>query len=131
MSKSSKGGQFERPLGFEVHLNSIDGIENSDVVITVITTKHIERLDPALGASSEGEIATRPGRIDRVIKLDLLDENCRRTIAKRILCDCPEHIETIIEQGKGETGAQFQDRCSKLALKEFWLRKDKKKLDVI
>jgi len=71
-------------------------------------------------------ISTRPGRIDRVLELKTLDEKCRRKIAERILIDCSELIDATVKNGDGDTEAQFQERCSQIALKEFWDKKEKK-----
>jgi len=117
----TKGGQMQKPLSFDTVLNTIDGIASSDGVFTIVTTNRPEFLDPALGKVEEGRgVSTRPGRIDRVIKLDTLDRTCRIEIAKRILRDCPDLIERLVRDGDGDTGAQFQDRCAKAALKRFW-----------
>lgn len=117
------GAGYSKPVSFDTLLNTLDGIENSDGVFTILTTNRIECLDEALGrpTGTEGS-STRPGRIDRVIKLDILDEVCRRKIATRILSDYPEFIDTTVVAGTGESGAQFQDRCAKLALTEYWDR---------
>lgn len=116
----TKGGQLQKPLNFDVLLNTIDGISLSDGVFTIVTTNRLEYLDPALGGIEERGVSTRPGRIDKTIKLDILDEDCRRQIANRILVDCPDLIDQMIIDGMGDTGAQFQDRCSKVALARFW-----------
>lgn len=121
----TKGGQMQKPLSFDTVLNTIDGISSSDGVFTMVTTNRLEYLDPALGRPTDGNgISTRPGRIDKIVKLDVLDENCRRQIADRILSDCPEIIDDIVKKGNGDTGAQFQDRCSKIALSKFWDKED-------
>ncbi len=44
------------PLTFSGLLNALDGLVSTDGVLTVMTTNHLNRLDPAL---------IRPGRIDR------------------------------------------------------------------
>ena len=44
-------------------LNILDGIIDTDNRIVIITTNHIDKLDPAL---------IRPGRIDKIIKLDYI-----------------------------------------------------------
>lgn len=107
-------------LTFDCFLNCLSGIEESNGVLTIITTNNINKLDEALGKPNSQGMSTRPGRIDRTIQLSYMDELCRRSIAKRILEDYPEEIEIIIKEGEGDTGAQFQDRCAKKALKLFW-----------
>lgn len=114
-------------LSFDCLLNCLDGIEKTDGLFTVITTNRIDKLDDALGVPRENQngsmISTRPGRIDRAIELKELDKDCRIKIAKRILCDFAHKIPIMIEKGRGDTGAQFQERCMQLALKLYWENK--------
>jgi len=69
-------------------------------------------------------ISTRPGRIDRALELKELTEECRLKIAGRILKDSPEHINEIAKNGAGDTGAQFQERCTQIALERYWIDKN-------
>ena len=101
-------------LTFDCLLNCIDGIERTDGVLLVITTNHLDRLDPALGVPS-AQVSTRPGRIDRVLELHGLDDAGRLHLCKRILPEWPETWEETIRLGTDETGAQFQERCFQLA----------------
>ena len=123
----TKGGKMSKPLSFDTLLNTIDGITNSDGVFTIITTNRIDQLDPALGNLNADGVSTRPGRIDRIIELCILEEDSRKIIAERILRDCSHLIEKVVEEGEGETGAQFQYRCGKMALDEHWKEKDEEK----
>lgn len=110
-----------KPLSFDVFLNTIDGIEVSDGILTIVTTNHVEFLDAALGAPIRGQDGcTRPGRIDFSVRLTILGERERRLLAERILADCPEHIERLVAEGEGESAAQFQNRCGSVALREYW-----------
>jgi len=117
-------------ITFDCFLNSIDGVQNTDGLFLIITTNRAELLDEALGKprtdrdQNGTNISTRPGRIDRAFELKKLDKDCRTKIAKRILADCPEFIEEIVENGDGDTGAQFQERCTQIALKNFWDNKN-------
>jgi hypothetical protein len=115
-------------LTFDCLLNVLDGVEKSDGVFTILTTNKVKALDPALGTPKEGGdgISTRPGRIDRVIELKELDYDCRLKLAKRILIDDEGSIESIVEQGEGDTGAQFQERCARLSLGKHWASKPQK-----
>lgn len=101
-------------LTFDCLLNVLDGVQKTDGLLTVMTTNHIEKIDPAI--AQPGAMGTRPGRIDRVIHLGLLDEVGRRKIASRIMAHADEHIDKLCELGRGDTPAQFQDRCMRLAL---------------
>lgn len=56
----------EAPFGISAGglFNSLDGVATPHGLITVMTTNHIDRLDPAL---------IRPGRVDRQVHIDYLD----------------------------------------------------------
>lgn len=101
-------------LTFDCLLNCLDGVQRADGLLTVMTTNHLDKIDPAIG--QPGEIGSRPGRIDRVIRLGKLDEEGRRKIAARILQDRIEYLDQVCQQGISDTPAQFQERCSRLAL---------------
>ena len=120
--RENRLGEEGGGLSFDCLLNCLSGIESADGVLVIVTTNRIEDLDDALGVPNEQGISTRPGRIDRAVELLALDDNGRRRIAERILCDCSDEIEQAIVDGQGESGAQFTDRCSKIALDRFWNR---------
>jgi len=110
----------EQHLTFDCLLNCLDGIERCDGLFVVITTNKIEHIDPALGVPDETGKSSRPGRIDRTLYMGPLQEEARRNIAARILVDQPDVQESVVRQGDGETAAQFQERCSGLALDRLW-----------
>ena len=112
-------------LTFDCLLNCISGIKQSDGVLLIITTNHIEKVDPALGIPNENGVSSRPGRIDKVIHLGLMQKEQRLQLANHILSDFPELIDNIVNEGEGETAAQFQHRCAKIALAKFWDNQDK------
>lgn len=58
----------EAPFGISAAglFNSLDGVATPHGLITVMTTNHVERLDPAL---------IRPGRVDRQLLVDYLDSH--------------------------------------------------------
>lgn len=124
--RANRLGDGEGGLTFDCFLNCLSGVKEANGVLVIITTNHPEVLDEALGKPdrSRGETSTRPGRIDYTLELGPLDEACRQRIADRILADCPEHIPTIVDEGDGDTGAQFQNRCEQVALAEYWSRQD-------
>lgn len=101
-------------LTFDCLLNVLDGVQKTDGLLTIMTTNHIDKVDPAI--AQPGAMGTRPGRIDRVVHLGMLDEAGRRKIASRIMTGATEHIDRLCELGRGDTPAQFQDRCMRLAL---------------
>ncbi len=112
-------------LTFDCLLNCLDGVQRADGLLVIMTTNHLEKVDPAIG--QPGEIGSRPGRIDRVVCLGKLDADGRRKIALRILCDWPEWIDVICSQGESDTPAQFQERCSRAALALHY--RDEKTID--
>lgn len=108
-------------LTFDCFLNTISGVGSSEGVLLFVTTNHLETLDPALGLPTNGGTqSTRPGRIDRVIRMGPMEEPERRALASLILADWPDLIEDTVARGEGEMAAQFQDRCVKLATERFW-----------
>lgn len=119
----SQQSALRNTLTFDCLLNTISGVNNSDGVFLFVTTNKIEKLDPALGIPKNGT-STRPGRIDRIIQLESMQETERRVIAENILSDFPGLVGWAVIQGRGETAAQFQDRCAQIALKEFWEAKN-------
>lgn len=104
-------------LSFDTLLNCLDGVEESDGVLTFVTTNRPDSLDPALATASE---ATRPGRIDRVVHMGPLSYDGRLQICRRVLHEHPEAWGELAEQGNGETGAQFVCRCRNRAEQLFW-----------
>ena len=116
---------YGKPLSFDTLLNVIDGVQNSEGVFTIITSNCVEKLDTALGKPTNGNsMSTRPGRIDKIVSLGLMKESERQRMAERILCDCPQFIESLVKDCDNYTPAQFQDKCSKVALKMYWENKE-------
>ncbi len=118
-------------LSFGCLLNCLDGVEKGGGIFTVITTNHVERLDPALGLprrSSDGSvdfISTRPGRIDKAIELGYMEREDKKRLARRIFFDDDHGYRLMVERiesepDKKETPAQFQEACAQLALALLW-----------
>ncbi len=107
-------------LTFDCLLNCLDGIERANGILLMVTTNRIDYLDPALGKPVDGHISTRPGRLDRVLEMSMLDDLGRRKICERILPEWPKLWEEVMEAGINETGAQFQGRCTQKALELYW-----------
>jgi len=101
-------------LTFDCLLNCLDGVQRSDGLLTVITTNHLEQIDPAI--AQPGLIGSRPGRIDRLIRLDGMDDAGRRKIARRVLRDHLAVVDNVCLAGANDTPAQFQERCARLAI---------------
>ncbi len=112
---------FRPVLTLDALLNCISGLENSDGIMVFATANDTSKLDPALGASKEGEQSTRPGRLDWSLEFTALDHAGREKVANKILLgETFEEIQKIVVEGKGDTGAQFVQRCSDRALKLYW-----------
>jgi SpoVK/Ycf46/Vps4 family AAA+-type ATPase len=115
-----KNGMGFSPMTFDCLLNCIDGVQKTDGVFTIITTNDETKIDDALGVVGLHQISTRPGRIDRIVRMTNPDEDGRRKIANRILAGFQSEVEAAVTAGAEETGAQFQDRCARLALQLYW-----------
>jgi SpoVK/Ycf46/Vps4 family AAA+-type ATPase len=121
-------------LSFDCFLNCLDGVEKSNGVFTVITTNYVDVLDPALGKpvpKADGGIdlvSTRPGRIDKAIELGYMLNSDKLKLAQRILFDNERGLAEIHSQierdpDRKETPAQFQERCTQLALDMLWAQR--------
>lgn len=110
VAAGEKGG-----LTFDCLLNCLDGVQRADGLLLVITTNHLDRIDPALGLPVGGR-SSRPGRVDRVLEFGPLDEAGRRQLAAGVLPSEPEMWDALVDLGQGDSGAQFQDRCAQVAL---------------
>lgn len=62
----SQNGPANRKVSLSTLLNVLDGLASSEGRLLIMTTNHIERLDPAL---------IRPGRVDMKVELYLADED--------------------------------------------------------
>ncbi len=113
-------GKQREGLTFDCLLNTISGVGSSDGVLLFLTTNDLASVDPALGIPTNGGThSTRPGRIDKVIRMGPMGESERRKLAAIILSDYPDLIDATVRAGEGEMAAQFQERCAQLAL-EHW-----------
>lgn len=127
-------GSFAPPLTFDCLLNCLDGVERNDGVFTIVTTNDTSKVDPALGLPRklpDGTvefISTRPGRIDKAVELGYMEAADKKRMARRILGayekECFEMLDFVDKFAElQETPAQFQERCSQVALKCFWREK--------
>ena len=118
-------------VSFDTLLNCLDGVEQATGVFAIITTNDISKIDDALGRpkpSGNGEvdfISTRPGRIDKVIELTYIANDNKLRMAERILQGYPKGMEQMkkfiaTHHDLQETPAQFQERCSDVALRLLW-----------
>ena len=122
--------RFGNPLSFDVLLNCLDGVERCEGLFTIITTNHLEQIDPALGqpvVRTDGTtdfISTRPGRIDKAIELTYMRPEVKERMARHLLRRFPDLRDNFLArlqtETRRETPAQFQERCGQLALHEYW-----------
>ena len=107
-------------------LQCLDGLDRSDGLFTIITTNRIEMIDPRIAQLQKDGMATRPGRIDRVLEMPSLGYEGRVMLANRILKDFGDSINEVMKEGVNDTGAQFQERCAMKALDLYWSDKDQR-----
>jgi ATPase family associated with various cellular activities (AAA) len=129
-SQSADGnGEVKSPLTFDTLLNCLDGVDKTDGIFTIVSTNDITKIDEALGIpefiniENHNFISSRPGRIDRVIKLGYINNENKLKMANKILSEFPDKLEEVkqyITNSKEETPAQFQEYCSQIALEEYW-----------
>lgn len=115
-----------KALSFDCVLNQIAGVGTTNGVFLIVTTNHLENIDPAMGVTWEGGtgakagISTRPGRIDTVIEVGYLDHSGRVRMAARILKDWPDDQQRLVlAAGDDTTPVQFQEMCIQLAFQKI------------
>ena len=96
-------------LSFDTLINTIGGIKAANGSFVVVTTNHIENLDPAL---------TRAGRIDAKIEIGPLCEDGRKFVAQNILRDWPNLIDKAVKECENMVAAEFENYCVELAIQE-------------
>ena len=108
-------------LSFDTILNVISGVNSFSGVFLILTTNHLENIDPAMGVFSDhgNGVSTRPGRIDTVIHLGPMDTQNKLRMANRVLKDWPELIDGVMAHDEAATPAQFQELCLQEAFKQI------------
>ena len=90
-------------------MNQLDGAVDNEDVITIATTNRLEVVEKAL--------RNRPGRFDRVLRLDALDEACRWRLLERLLSRAvisKDNLEHLVSATKDYTGAQLEELTNTL-----------------
>lgn len=109
-----------RMLTFDCVLNQISGVASTNGVFLMVSTNHLENIDPAMGVEcGKDGISTRPGRIDSVIYVGLMDRDNRYRLANQILRDWPEEIEALVNKSDDVTPIQFQEMCIQIAFQKL------------
>jgi len=94
---TGNGIESQQPLTLSGILNAIDGVADSDGRILIMTSNHIDALDPAL---------LRPGRVDLTMCLDYLAGDAFRDAFARFF---PDFELSEMEARDGLTPAEFQN----------------------
>lgn len=111
-------GDMGGGLTLDCVLNCVAGAKPTNGVLTAITTNNPEHISSAIAQLEPDGRLSRPGRIDRIVHLGALDRKCRAETAERILDFIPEGVrDELVATGKGDTAAQFTDRCVTHAIK--------------
>lgn len=102
-----------KTLTFDTVLNVLSGVSSVNGVLLFITTNKIESIDPALGVAKtgDGNVSTRPGRIDITMELGAAGKEQRLAMAKSCLVDWPHLIDPVVEETEGYTIAQVTEKC--------------------
>lgn len=110
-----------KSLTFDCVLNVISGISARQGIFLMVTTNHLEHIDPALGIAVEGDtgVSSRPGRIDTVIRVGNMSAENQGRMASRILKDWPELIASSVANHPDVTPSQFEEVCVQLAYKKL------------
>lgn len=105
-------GSLQVKLTFDTVLNIIDGVNSCDGVLTIITTNYMDKLDDAI---------LRAGRMDRKVKVEVLNANGKEFIAKKILNGYTElYTDVLSNTNDTESNAEFENKCIQIALEKFW-----------
>ena len=106
-------GALDRAIGdhpiLGEFLQCLDGMSSNDGIITIATTNHSEKLDPA--------IIDRPGRFDRIVEVGLPDLTQRKAIFDNVLTMMPSKviasgvINGLAKKTEGLTGAWIREVC--------------------
>lgn len=113
-------------ITFDCVINCISGAASSDGIFLAVTTNHIDKLDCALGCVDEGmnEIPSRPGRIDRMIEINDMDDDCRYRFASRMLENASsEKMDEVVKAGENMTAAQFSEYCKRICIDQYYKTK--------
>ena len=90
-------------------MNQLDGAVDNEDLVTIATTNRLDVIEKAL--------RNRPGRFDRVIEMNEMDEMCRRKLLARLLAKAevsPEDMSYLVEATREYTGAQVQELANTL-----------------
>jgi hypothetical protein len=96
---------------FDFFLNKLSGTNSITNKLVFVTTNHLKKIDSAL---------LRPGRMDEILKVLPLNMPEKINLAKIILNSHIELIDKVLSESETDTTAEFENRCTKVALATFW-----------
>ncbi len=106
--RSHYGG--ETPLLFTL-LNEMDGLDEDADVVFLLTTNRADLLEPAL--------ASRPGRVDQAVHVDLPDRDSRRRLVElyrgRLDIDL-SRLDTVLDRTDGVTASFLKELLRRAAV---------------
>ncbi len=103
MDRGLPGGQ-NNPLLFQL-LNEMDGLQDDDDVLFILTTNRVDILEPALAA--------RPGRVDQAIEIGLPDADGRRRLFRLYLRQDvgSQVLDDAVTRTEGVAAAFIKELC--------------------
>lgn len=110
--RSTDWGNSEYDQTLNQLLTEMDGFKRDTNILVIAATNRIDGLDPAL---------LRPGRFDRLIKIDVPDEQTRVEILCRYLGNVPwagdaETIRRVAALSAGMSGAELEHLVNEAAI---------------
>lgn len=115
--QAADGHAGPRRLTFGGLLNVIDGPAPCEGVLTALTTNDLSKVDPALGRPvGDGDFAvgSRPGRLDRVVRLGPLDADAKSRLWDRIVGGHAP-VDLLVQE---HTAAVWVELCREEALRQ-------------
>lgn len=106
--RSHYGG--ETPLLFTL-LNEMDGLDEDADVVFLLTTNRAELLEPAL--------ASRPGRVDQAVHIELPDRESRRRLVELYRGNLDidlSRLDTVLDQTDGVTASFLKELLRRAAV---------------
>ncbi len=90
-------------------MNELDGAVDNEDLITIATTNRLEVIEKAL--------RNRPGRFDRVIEMNAMDDLCRRKLLLKLTAKAEvstEDMNYLVDATRDYTGAQVEELANTL-----------------
>lgn len=114
-------------LSFDALLSALSGAQPAEGVLVFATANDINKVDETL-ANVKSNTASRPGRIDSIIEIGVMEEANRRVLAEQLLDGHGLDVESAVKTGEGMTAAQFNNYLTDIALDKYWSQKKEKDL---